>query len=119
MSAPLAVIDALAEASTRLRGAMEASDADRIEAAIVDFREALTRVQAIGAWRADPLLKQRVQSLLPRLESSRMLACLLGDLTGQKLSSMSENTGNAVPHPLYQRNTRPVDQQELPARKLA
>lgn len=116
---PLAVIDALAEASTRLRGAMEASDADRIEAAIADFREALARVQAIGAWRTDPLLKQRIQSLLPRLESSRMLACLLGDLTGQKLAAMSATNAGAVPHPLYQRHAPSAPSPVYSGRNLA
>ena len=116
---PLAVIDALAEASTRLRGAMEASDAERIEAAIVDFREALARVQAIGAWRADPLLKQRVQSLLPRLESSRMLACLLGDLTGQRLAAMSAADAGAVPHPLYRGRAPTPASSTYSAQKLA
>jgi 2-keto-3-deoxy-galactonokinase len=99
---PLAVIDDLAAASTRLRGAMEESDVPELETAMEEFRQSLERVQAIGAWRVDPILKQRIQSLLPHLEASRMLACLLGDLTGQKLASISAATGE-VPQPLYRR----------------
>ena len=102
MSIPLKAVDDLAAAAARLRKAMEASDVTQIESEIETFRRALTQVQDMGAWRADPILKKRVEDLLPQLDSSRMLARLLGDLTGQRIAKVSAQNGD-VPHPLYSR----------------
>ena len=81
---------------------MEAADALQIEAAVEDLRQAIERVKAIGAVRADAKVRKQLEALLPQLDSSRMLACLLSDLTGQKLASLSAANGD-IPHPLYGR----------------
>lgn len=81
---------------------MEASDAARIETAIDEMRQAIEQVKAIGAVRADPAIKKQLETLLPQLDSSRMLACLLGDMAGQKLAKLSSANGD-IPHPLYSR----------------
>ncbi|WP_443970460.1 hypothetical protein [Sphingobium sp. CR28] len=82
---------------------MEASDAARIEAAIDEMRQAIDQVKEIGAVRADPAIRKQLETLLPQLDSSRMLACLLGDLAGQKLATLSSANGD-IPHPLYSRS---------------
>lgn len=82
---------------------MEASDAARIEVAIDEMRQAIDQVKEIGAVRADPAIRKQLETLLPQLDSSRMLACLLGDLAGQKLATLSSANGD-IPHPLYGRS---------------
>lgn len=81
---------------------MEAGDAARIETGIDEMRQAIEQVKAIGAVRADPAIKKLLETLLPQLDSSRMLACLLGDMAGQKLATLSSANGD-IPHPLYSR----------------
>ncbi len=98
-----AAVKNLSSVTARLRLAMEASDAARIEAAIDEMRQAVEQVKEIGAVRADPAIRKQLETLLPQLDSSRMLACLLGDLAGQKLATLSSANGD-IPHPLYSRS---------------
>ena len=98
----LAAVKNLSSVTSRLRSAMEASDAARIEAAIEDMRQAIEQVKAIGAVRADPAIRKQLETLLPQLDSSRMLACLLGDLAGQKLATLS-SANREIPQQLYGR----------------
>lgn len=99
----LALIDDLSEATGRLRTAMQSSDLSAIEQAMAEFRQAVAAVQAIGAWRVAPELRERIDALRTELESSRMLACLLGDMTGQMHSAIAASAPDA-PQPLYQRH---------------
>lgn len=84
---------------------MTNGDAAEIETAIRQFREAMRPLDQIGAWRHDPLLKQRIQALLPALDSSRMLAALLGDMIGQRAAALS-SADPASPPPLYGKRRR-------------
>jgi hypothetical protein len=97
----LAIIDDLANATAQLRAAMQAADLSDIEQAMARFRTALDAVQSVGAWRTDPALKARVGQLLGELESSRTLALLMSDLTGQMHASAAARQINA-PQALYQ-----------------
>lgn len=98
----LALIDDLAKAAAQLYQAMQASDLGAIEGATAGFREALGAVQAVGAWRSDPALKARVGDLVGTLEASRMLACLLGDMTGQMHAAIASRAPD-IPPSTYQR----------------
>jgi hypothetical protein len=98
----LPAVENLSCVTAQLRAAMEAGDATLIEAGIEHLRQAIEQVKAIGAIRADPAIKKQLEKLLPQLDSSRMLACLLGDLAGQKLATLSSANGD-IPHPLYSR----------------
>jgi len=98
----LALIDAFADAATGLRKAMQAADLAEIETATTQFQAALAAVQAVGAWRSDPEAKARVKVLIEELDASRILACLLGDLAGQKHMALAKADPNA-PQPLYGR----------------
>ena len=97
------LIDDLAEKTGKLRAAMHSSNVAAIENATEEFRNALVKVKAVGLWTADPALKQRIVDLLPELEESRMLACLLADMTGQLNEIAAARAGNARQN-LYKRN---------------
>ena len=96
----LALIEDLTKATAALRQAMQQSDLGDIETAMMRFRAATEAVQAIGAWRTDPQLKARVKALKSELESSRTLACLLGDMSGQMHAALAARNLDA-PQPTY------------------
>lgn len=98
----LDLIDRLVATAAELRSAMEGGDPGRIETATAQFRAAIEAAQQVEAWRADPRLKERLKTLLPELEASRMLACLLSDMTGQAHLAAASRTRDAR-QPLYTR----------------
>jgi Spy/CpxP family protein refolding chaperone len=95
-----ALIEDLSAASTQLRAAMQRADLPDIESSMERFRSSLAAVQAVGAWRANPEAKAKIKALAEELESSRALACLLGDMTGQMNSAMAARNLDA-PQTLY------------------
>lgn len=98
----LALIEDLAEATADLRKAMREADLSDIEKAMAHFRGALDAIQNIGAWRSDPELKARIKQVMGELESSRMLACLMGDMSSQMQTALAARNLDA-PQPLYGR----------------
>jgi|GEM_PF-2534162 len=96
----LALINDLVAASSSLRGAMRAADPNAIETAALDLQTALAAVKSVETWGADPGLKARLSDALLDLDSSRMLACLLGDRAGQMQSALASRNPDA-PQPLY------------------
>ena len=99
---PVKAVDKLVEAAAALRDGMESADAAAIETSIDAMRDAIKHVQAIGVWHSDPALRQRFADLLPELDSSRMLSCLLRDMTGQRLAALSR-INDSVPQQIYRR----------------
>jgi len=71
-----------------------------IEQAMGRFRAAMEAVQAVGASRTDPALKARIRDVVGDLESSRTLACLLGDMAGQMHMANAARNPDA-PQKLY------------------
>lgn len=96
----LAVIDDLAVATSQLRTAMQATDLSAIEKSLSEFRAAVAAVKAVGDWRGNAQAKERAETLLAELESSRMLAFLLGDMVGQMQIALAEKAGDQ-PQPVY------------------
>jgi aminopeptidase N len=96
----LDLVDSLSAATAQLRAAMQKADLSDIEKAMAQFRDSIEAIEAVGAWRSNPQLKARVQSVMAELESARMLACLLGDMTGQMHAAYAARNMDA-PQPLY------------------
>lgn len=98
-----AALDRLDSAADALRAAMESGQADALGQALATFIPALEAVRATGAWRADSALKTRVRALRARLDSDRMLARLLGDLTAQRLDLLAGASTRPVAPLVYGR----------------
>ncbi len=96
----LALVDDLSAATAHLRAAMQKADLSDIEKAMARFRGAIEAIEAVGAWRSNSDLRERVKTVIAELESSRMLACLLGDMTGQMHAAFAARNPDA-PQPLY------------------
>ena len=96
----LAIVENFAAASGDLHVAMKSADVAVIETAITAFRTSLDAVQGVENWEATPDLKARCSDIIGQLDSSRMLARLLGDVTGQIHSARAANDMN-LQQPLY------------------
>ncbi|MET0238633.1 MAG: hypothetical protein ABW184_01940 [Sphingobium sp.] len=96
-------IDALDVAAQRLRAAMEHGDADRIAGATQAFGAALETLRSVGAWRANPALREKVRGLMARLASDKTLALLMGDMTRQQLDVLAGATPAATAPVTYGR----------------
>lgn len=93
----LAELDSLGEAFENLRGVLGGNDPQAIEAATVRVAEAAASVRAIGAWRSDPALAERLHALAPLIESARVRVNLLADHTSQRLSALAAHGATAAP----------------------
>jgi hypothetical protein len=98
----LSLIENFAAATGSLRVAMQSADPQAIETAMGLFRTSLDAIKAVESWERNPAVKARFGDLIEELDSSRMLACLLGDMTAQMHSAVASRDLDA-PQPLYQR----------------
>ncbi|MCW2337702.1 hypothetical protein M2337_001935 [Sphingobium sp. B2D3A] len=98
----LSIIENFAAATGSLRVAMQSADPQAIETAMDLFRISLDAIKSIETWERDPAIKARFSDLIEELDSSRMLACLLGDMTTQMHGAIADRDLD-VPQPLYQR----------------
>ncbi|BBD98928.1 hypothetical protein SAMIE_1024290 [Sphingobium amiense] len=93
----LAALDSLGHAFEDLRRVLGGNDPQAIEAATARVAEAAASVQAIGAWRSDPELTERLHALAPLIESARIRVALLADHAGQRLSALAAHGATAAP----------------------
>lgn len=90
----LAALDDLFAAFEDLRVAMDSNDAATIEAASSRVGQAAAAVRAIGGWRSEPALVERLSTLVPMIEAARVRTNLLADHTARRLSMLA-NMGSA------------------------
>lgn len=93
----LAALDDLFAAAERLRHALGESDAQAIDAAAARVGQAAGAVRAIGAWRSDPAVADRLKALGPLLESARVRSHLLADHAAQRLSLLAAHGATTAP----------------------
>ncbi|MCI4591564.1 hypothetical protein MOK15_15885 [Sphingobium sp. BYY-5] len=93
----LAALDDLFDAFEGLREVLGGNDAVAIETASQRVSTAAAAVRAIGAWRSDPAVVERLSTLLPLLESARVRVNLLADHTSQRLSILASHGVQAAP----------------------
>lgn len=97
MPLTLAALDELANAFEELRGVLGGNDAAAIEQASARVGQAASAVRAIGAWRSDPAVTERLKAMVPLLESARMRVNLLSDHTSQRLSILASHGAQTAP----------------------
>lgn len=93
----LAALDDLFRAFDELRDVLDGFDAAEIDAASARVAQAAAKVRAIGAWRADPAVIERLSTLLPLLESARIRTSLLHDHAGQRLALLAAHGAQSAP----------------------
>jgi hypothetical protein len=93
----LAVLDDLFDAFEDLRDVLGSSDAVAIETASDRVSRAASAVRAIGAWRSEPAVVERLSAMMPLLESARIRVSLLADHSSQRLSILAAHGARAAP----------------------
>ncbi len=68
---------------------LDGSDAAAIDAASAKVGQAAASVRAIGAWRSEPDVAERLKALVPILEMARVRTRLLSDQANQKLNALA------------------------------
>lgn len=92
-----AAIAAIAAALEGLRDALDGRDPAAIDAAGQHLHAATSNAGAIGAWRADPELRERLKALLPRIDSARIRANVLSDQARQSMAMLADHGASTAP----------------------
>ncbi|MBB6123803.1 hypothetical protein [Sphingobium subterraneum] len=85
-----AAIDSLHRAFGTLRSALDANDPAAILAASSEVRAITSDIRAQGAWRQDPALHEKIQSLLPMIDSARLRVNMASDHVRQRISLLAD-----------------------------
>ncbi|MET0370782.1 MAG: hypothetical protein ABW039_05315 [Sphingobium sp.] len=93
----LAALDDLFSAFEELRAAMDGVDVAAIDAASARVGHAAAHVRAVGAWRNDPAVVERLSALLPLIEAARVRTNLLADHAGRRLSLLASYGARQAP----------------------
>ncbi|MDX3900043.1 MAG: hypothetical protein QHC40_05975 [Sphingobium sp.] len=93
----LAAIDDLIASFDSLRAAMDEQDAAAIDAASAQVARSAAAVRAIGAWRDEPAVKDRLTQLRPQVESLRVRSHLMADHAAQRLSLLAAHGAETAP----------------------
>ncbi|MES2175989.1 MAG: hypothetical protein V4523_18880 [Pseudomonadota bacterium] len=93
----LAALDDLFDAFEDLRDVLDGTDAAAIELASNRVSRAAASVRAIGAWRSEPAVIERLSVMVPLLDSARIRVKLLADHAQQRLSILAAHGAQAAP----------------------
>lgn len=93
----LAALDGIFAAFDDLRAALDGNDAAAIEAASTRVSTAAAAARAIGAWRSEPDVVERLNRLLPLIEAARVRTNVLADYTSQRLAILTSNGARNAP----------------------
>lgn len=93
----LAALDELNAAFEELRGALDGVEPTVIESAGQRIAKAAAAVRAIGVWRSDEAVKDRLKALAPLMESARIRTNLLADHASQRLAILAARGAEAAP----------------------
>ncbi|MDE0947432.1 MAG: hypothetical protein OSA39_11410 [Sphingobium sp.] len=93
----LAALDDLGEAFAELRDVLDGTDAAAIELASRRVSRAAAAVRGIGAWRSESIVIERLNALIPVLESARVRVSLLADHANQRLAILAAHGSTHAP----------------------
>lgn len=93
----LASLDELAAAFEELRGVLDGTDPAAIESAGQRIASAAQAVRAIGVWRSDPDVRERLKALQPLMEAARVRTNLLADHANQRLAILAAQGSSTAP----------------------
>ncbi|BAV64665.1 hypothetical protein [Sphingobium cloacae] len=93
----LAALDQLHGACEDLRAVLDGSDAAAIDAASVRIGQAAEAVRAVGVWRSEPAVADRLKAIMPLLEMARVRTRVLSDQANQKLALLAAHGSETAP----------------------
>ncbi|MGC4250751.1 MAG: hypothetical protein QM605_04595 [Sphingobium sp.] len=93
----LTALDQLRGACEDLRAVLDGFDPAAIDAASAKVGQAAAAVRAIGVWRSDPEVAERVKAIVPLLEMARVRTRVLSDQANQKLALLAAHGSETAP----------------------
>lgn len=91
MAGGIASLDELLSAVGALRRALDANDADAINAATRAVKSATDAVHAQGAWKTGHALSEKLNGLRPLIESARIRVNLASDDVRRRVALLAEH----------------------------
>ena len=85
----IAAIEALIAGQQALVAALDTGAPEAIEAATAQVQRAVDAVRTAGGWRADPVLRDRLQAALATGEAARMRTGYHADRTRRRLQMVA------------------------------
>lgn len=86
---PISALDQLRDAFAELRNALDGDDITRVDAATKRVRDATAQVRAAGAWRDEPAVRDRLNSLVPLIDAARIRTNVLSDNARQRIDLLA------------------------------
>lgn len=86
----VAALERMTQAFGVLRTALDSNDASAIFEASRKVREATAEVRAHGAWRSDPVMREKLTALIPLIESARVRVNLSSDNVRQRIALLAD-----------------------------
>lgn len=93
----LAALDELTAAFDELRGVLDGTDPVAIESATRRIAAAAASVRAIGVWRTEDSVQDRIKALQPFMESARIRTNLLADHANQRMAILAAQGAETAP----------------------
>lgn len=93
----LAALDELTAAFDELKAGLDGVDPAVIEAATRRIARAAAAARAIGVWRSDQAVRDRLKVLRPLMESARIRTNLLADHANQRLAILAAQGAETAP----------------------
>tara|TARA_R110000868_G_C10560784_1_gene736850 strand:- start:176 stop:478 length:303 start_codon:yes stop_codon:yes gene_type:complete len=93
----LSALDALREAFADLRNALDGDDMAQVDAATARVREATAQVRAQGAWRDEPAVREKLNSLMPIIDAARVRTNVLTDNARQRMDLLAAHGAGHAP----------------------
>ncbi|WP_375194397.1 hypothetical protein [Sphingobium sp.] len=93
----LAALDELTAAFEELRGVLDGADVAAIESATARIARAASAVRAIGGWRSDSAVRDRLEVLQPLMEVARVRTNVLADHANQRLAILAAQGSETAP----------------------
>ena len=85
-----AAIDRMTQAFGALRHALDMGDATAILAASSEVRDATSAVRSHGAWRSDPVMREKLYALMPLIVAARIRVNLSSDNVRQRIALLAD-----------------------------
>lgn len=93
----LSALDELRDAFADLRQALDGDDIIMVDAATARVRDATAHVRAAGAWRDEPAVRDRLNSLMPLIDATRIRTNVLNDNARQRIDLLAAHGGPQMP----------------------
>lgn len=85
----IAALDNLRAAFADLRAALDGDDMAAVDSATKRVKASAIEARAVGAWRDEPAVRDRLSDLMPLIDAARIRANILSDQARQRIDLLA------------------------------